>query len=196
MYKETQTVVIHSSIIDFLRVESKVSPLVRAKETMSMKQRPFTTGILGKEHGKENKERFSFKGDTNGNKGCTFWRAKGSALNTKKMFRQRVVLWSFNKRTVSQEQYLHCLLSTIPHKEASSLTGYGFIQVWLIHQSHEIILTLHKFRVLAVLYTVYMLILHSNDTKCSVFSPEIHRQQISELCESNDLTVSYGSPSI
>jgi hypothetical protein len=69
-----------------------------------------------------------------------------------------------------------------------------FIQVWFIHQSHEIILPLHKFRVLAVLYTVNLLILHSSDMKCSVFSPEIHGQQISELCESNDL--SYSSPGI
>jgi hypothetical protein len=44
-YKATQTAVIYSCIIDFLRVESKVSPLVTAKETISMEQRPITTGI-------------------------------------------------------------------------------------------------------------------------------------------------------
>ena len=82
MYKETQTVVIYSCIIDFLRVESKVSPLVKSKRNYEYETTPDDNWDIRKITWEGSKERFSFNDDTNGNKGCTFWSEKISACNT------------------------------------------------------------------------------------------------------------------
>jgi len=82
-------------------LKAKFPPLVRAKET-EYETTPDRNWDIRKRTWEGGKGRFSFNGDTNGNKGCTFWSAIRAAFNTRNVAAARRPMVLQQKTDVSQ----------------------------------------------------------------------------------------------